>query len=168
MANNSAVTIKGLEQLQAVLKELPLVVQNKVARAGVNIAGSRLRTMMRRRVPVVSGRLRKSISMRYITTDKGNPQVRVGLLTNQFYSTLDNGRKAYSRVYRKNRVGGNTKGDKFPVAGSPRMNTTGTGIMGAWNDHKQEILDLMVTRMTTEMYKELGKMSVRGIHRKGR
>lgn len=163
MANNIELNVQGLESVLETLKSLPQIAQNKVARAGVNIGGSRLRTMMRRRVPVVDGLLRKSIMMKYIKGDKNNPAVRVGLLTRQYYSTLDVGRKSYSRVYRKGRGG-----ERFNVAGTPRMNSVGTGIKDTWQAHKQEIIDLMVTKMTTQMYVEIGKLAARNINKRSR
>lgn len=150
----SAIKIEGLEQLNAILKELPDNVQRKVAIAGVRIAGSRLRTFMRRRVPIRSALLRKAVTMKY---GKGRnvAKVFVGLNHRQYYKTLDVGRKPYQRTSKK--------GNKFDVAGTPQMNTVGTGIEETWNAHKQEILDIMIKGMQQAMYKEIGRISVLGL-----
>ncbi len=151
----SALTIDGLEQLNAILKELPANIQKKVAVAGVRIAGSRLRTLMRRRVPVRSGRLRKAISMRY---GKGRDvaKVTVGLLSRHYYKTLDVGRKAYIRTSRT--------GKKVEVAATPGpMAGGGLHLEEVWNTHKQEILKILVEGMQKELYKQLGRMSVLGM-----
>jgi len=150
----SVITIDGLEQLNAILKELPANIQKKVAVAGVRIAGSRLRTLMRRRVPVRSGRLRKAISMRY---GKGRDvaKVTVGLLSRHYYKTLDVGRKAYTRTSRT--------GKKIEVAATPGPMGDGLGLEEVWNTHKQEILKILVEGMQKELYKQLGRMSVLGM-----
>ncbi len=151
----SAIRIDGLEQLNAILKEMPDNVQRKVAVAGVRIAGSRLRTYMRRRVPIRSGLLRKAIAMRY---GKGRnvAKVTVGLLNRQYYKTLEQGRKDYERSYRKG-------GPKFKVKGTQRMDTEGLGLEAVWNTHKGEILKILVEGMQQALYKELGRMSVLGL-----
>jgi hypothetical protein len=150
----SVITIDGLEQLNAILKELPANIQKKVAVAGVRIAGSRLRTLMRRRVPVRSGRLRKAISMRY---GKGRDvaKVTVGLLRSFYYKTLDVGRKDYVRTSRS--------GKRINVAGTPGPMGGGLGLEEVWNTHKQEILKILVEGMQKELYKQLGRMSVLGM-----
>ena len=154
--------VEGLESVLATLKELPQVAQNKVARAGVNIAGSRLRTMMRRRVPVVDGLLRKSIRMKFVK-GAATPTLRVGLLINQYYNTLEVGRKEYTRVWKKGRGG-----RRFEVAGTKKMSTVGLGVKETWAAHKQEIIDLMATRMTTQMYVEIGKLAAKNILKRSR
>ena len=51
----------NIADVQTILKTLPLDVQKRVNRTGMNKASSRLRTMMRRDAPRITGRLRKSI-----------------------------------------------------------------------------------------------------------
>jgi hypothetical protein len=149
-----AIRIDGMEQLQKLLQEMPASIQQKVAVAGVRIAGSRLRTLMRRRVPVRSGKLRKAIAMKY---GKGRDvaKVTVGLLSRHYYLTLDVGRKPYERSYRKG-------GPKYKVSGTDQMNTEGLGLHQVWDTHKEEILKILVEGMQTELFKQLGRLSVTG------
>ena len=86
--------LEGLDELLNAMKVLPEMVNKKIVRAGVRIAGSRLRTYMRRAAPKGDkGLLRKSITMKYL----GNNKVKVGLNTRQYYKVLEQGRKAYTR-----------------------------------------------------------------------
>jgi hypothetical protein len=145
--------LEGLEELQKILKQAPEVVERRVVKAGVRFAGSRLRTFMRRAAPKgEKGLLRKSITMKYI----GQAKVKVGLNNRQYYKTLDYGRKAYKRK------------SGVEVKASPTMNTEGTMIEKTWLNKKREIANLMVDGMRKELYKELGRMAVRGGYKRRR
>ena len=153
----NAIQINGLEQLQKLMAELPDKVQRQVAVAGVRIAGSRLRTLMRRRVPVRSGKLRKAIAMKY---GKGRDvaKITVGLLSRHYYKTLEQGRKPYKRR--------STKGVEYSVSGTPSMESQGLGLEDVWNTHKDEILKVLVEGMQKELFKQLGRASVTGKFRR--
>jgi hypothetical protein len=140
--------LEGLEDLLRVMKALPEVVNKRIVRAGVRKAGSRLRTYMRRAAPKgEKGLLRKSITMKYM----GNSKVKVGLNTRQYYKVLDVGRKAYTR-----------KDGTKVKASTGAWDTKGTGIAQTWQRHKTEIADLMIQGMKVELFKEAGRMAVRG------
>lgn len=146
--------LEGLEELLALMKQAPEVVERKVVKSGVRLAGSRLRTFMRRAAPQGDkGLLRKSITMKYV----GQTKVKVGLNTRQYYKTLDVGRKAYKR-----------KKSGVEVKASPTMNTTGTMIEKTWLNKKREIADIMIQGMRIEMFKELGRMAIRGGYKRRR
>ena len=153
----NAIQINGLEQLQKLMSELPDKVQKQVAVAGVRIAGSRLRTLMRRRVPVRSGKLRKAIGLRF---GKGRDvaKVTVGLLSRFYYKTLQEGRKPFKRK--------SPKGIYHTVSGSPSMDTEGLGLEDVWNTHKDELLKVLIEGMQKELYRQLGRASVTGKFRR--
>jgi hypothetical protein len=140
--------LEGLEDLLRVMKTLPEVVNKRIVRAGVRKAGSRLRTYMRRAAPKgEKGLLRKSITMKYM----GNNKVKVGLNSRQYYKVLDVGRKAYTR-----------KDGTKVKASTGAWDTKGTGIAQTWQRHKKEIADIMIQGMKIELFKEAGRMAVRG------
>lgn len=143
--------LEGLEQLLSAMKVLPELVNKKIVRAGVRMAGSRLRTYMRRAAPKgKTGMLRKSITMKYM----GNNKVKVGLNSRQYYKVLDVGRKAYVRK------------DGTQVRESTgAWDTQGTGIARTWAIHKREIANIMIQGMKIELFKEAGRMAVRGGYR---
>ena len=148
MSEESGYKLEGLDQLLEAMKLLPEVVNKKIVRAGVRMAGSRLRTYMRRAAPKgEKGLLRKSITMKYM----GNNKVKVGLNNRQYYKVLDVGRKAYTR-----------KDGTKVSASTGAWDTQGTGIAQTWALHKREIADLMIQGMKIELYKEAGRMAVRG------
>ena len=153
----NAMQINGLEQLQKLMAELPDKVQRQVAVAGVRIAGSRLRTLMRRRVPVRSSKLRKAIGLKY---GKGRDvaKVTVGLLSRFYYKTLEQGRKPYKRK--------STKGIYYTVSGTPNMDSQGLGLEDVWNTHKDELLKVLIEGMQKELYRQLGRASVTGKFRR--
>ena len=154
--SDSPVSLKleGMEQLLRAMKELPEVVNKKIVRAGVRMAGSRLRTYMRRAAPKGrTGLLRKSITMRYM----GNNKVKVGLNSRQYYKVLDVGRKAYTR-----------KDGTKVSASTGAWDTEGTGIARTWARHKREIAELMIQGMKVELFKEAGRMAVRGGYKRRR
>lgn len=156
MSEDSGVSYKleGLEDLLKLMKQAPEVVERRVVKAGVRLAGSRLRTFMRRAAPRGDkGLLRKSITMKYI----GKTKVKVGLNTRQYYKTLDFGRKAYTR-----------KKSGVEVKASPTMNTPGTMIEKTWLAHKRDVADIMIKGMRTELFKELGRMAIRGGYKRRR
>jgi hypothetical protein len=139
--------LEGLEDLLTLMKQLPEVVERRVVKAGVRKAGSRLRTYMRRAAPRGDkGLLRKSITMKYV----GNAKVKVGLNNRSYYKVLDVGRKAYKRK------------DGTQVRGTPSFKSEGTNIEKTWNTHKREIADLVVYGMKIEVFKEAGRMAIRG------
>jgi hypothetical protein len=139
--------LEGLEELLALMAKAPEVVERRVVRAGVRKAGSRLRTYMRRAAPKgEKGLLRKSITMKY----QGYNKVKVGLNNRSYYKVLDVGRKAYKRK------------DGTQVRGTPSFNSEGTGIEKTWLSRKREIADLVISGMKIELYKELGRMAIRG------
>jgi hypothetical protein len=152
----AAIRIDGLEQLNKILKEMPDNVQRKVAVAGVRIAGSRLRTFMRRHVKRLKdkGLLEKAISMKY-GKGKNAAKVTVGLNSRFYYKTLEQGRKAYERT--------NKRGTRFKVSATPIMNSQGLNLESVWNTHKDDILKILVEGMQQALYKELGRMSVQGL-----
>jgi len=140
--------LEGLEDLLRVMKALPEVVNKRIVKAGVRKAGSRLRTYMRRAAPKgEKGLLRMSITMRCM----GNNKVQVGLITRQYYKVLDVGRKAYTR-----------KDGTKVSASTGAWDTEGTGIAQTWARHKKEIADIMIQGMKIELFKEAGRMAVRG------
>jgi hypothetical protein len=139
--------LEGLEDLLTLMKQLPEVVERRVVKAGVRKAGSRLRTYMRRAAPRGDkGLLRKSITMKYV----GNAKVKVGLNNRSYYKVLDVGRRAYKRK------------DGTQVRGTPSFNSQGTNIEKTWNTHKREIADLVIYGMKIEVFKEAGRMAIRG------
>lgn len=146
--------LEGLEELLTFMKAAPEVVEKRVVKSGVRLAGSRLRTFMRRAAPKGDkGLLRKSITMKYI----GEAKVKVGLNSRQYYKTLDQGRKAYKR-----------KKTGVEVKASPTMNTQGTMIEQTWSAKKREIAQIMVQGMRLEMYKQLGRLAIRGGYQRRR
>jgi hypothetical protein len=133
---------------------LPEVVNKRIVKAGVRKAGSRLRTYMRRAAPKgEKGLLRKSITMKYM----GNNKVKVGLNSRQYYKVLDVGRKAYTR-----------KDGTKVSASTGAWDTKGTGIAQTWQRHKKEIADIMIQGMKIELYKEAGRMAIRGGYKRRR
>jgi hypothetical protein len=146
--------LEGLEDLLRVMKELPEVVNRKVVKAGVRRSGARLRTYMRRAAPKGDkGLLRKAITMKY----QGDNKVKVGLNSRQYYKVLDVGRKAYTR-----------KDGTKVRASTGQWNTQGTGIAKTWESHKRDVADVMIQGMKTELYKEAGRMAVRGGYKRRR
>jgi hypothetical protein len=146
--------LDGMEQLLKAMKNLPEVVNKQIVRAGVRMAGSRLRTYMRRAAPKgTKGLLRKSITMKYM----GNNKVKVGLNTRQYYKTLDVGRKAYQR-----------KDGTQVKASTGTWDTQGTGIAQTWARHKREIAELMIQGMKIELFKTAGRMAVYGGYKRRR
>jgi hypothetical protein len=146
--------LEGLEDLLRVMKTLPEVVNKRIVKAGVRKAGSRLRTYMRRAAPKgEKGLLRKSITMKYM----GNNKVKVGLNSRQYYKVLDVGRKAYTR-----------KDGTKVSASTGAWDTKGTGIAQTWQRHKKEIADIMIQGMKIELYKEAGRMAIRGGYKRRR
>jgi hypothetical protein len=146
--------LEGLEDLLRVMKTLPEVVNRRIVKAGVRKAGSRLRTYMRRAAPKgEKGLLRKSITMKYM----GNNKVKVGLNSRQYYKVLDVGRKAYTR-----------KDGTKVSASTGAWDTQGTGIAATWQRHKKEIADIMIQGMKIELYKEAGRMAIRGGYKRRR
>jgi hypothetical protein len=154
MSQQEIYKLEGMEELLTLMKSLPEVVEKRIVKAGVRLAGSRLRTFMRRAAPMGDkGLLRKSITMRYI----GQAKVKVGLNSRQYYKTLDVGRKAYKR-----------KKTGVEVKASPTMNTTGTMIEQTWSARKREIAEIMIEGMRIELYKEAGRMAIRGGYKRRR
>jgi len=154
--SNSPVSMKleGMEQLLSAMKALPEVVNKRIVRAGVRMAGSRLRTYMRRAAPKgEKGLLRKSITMKYM----GNNKVKVGLNSRQYYKVLDVGRKAYTR-----------KDGTKVSASTGAWDTQGTGIAATCQRHKKEIADIMIKGMKIELFKEAGRMAIRGGYKRRR
>jgi hypothetical protein len=146
--------LEGLDDLLNAMKVLPEMVNKKIVRAGVRIAGSRLRTYMRRAAPKGDkGLLRKSITMKYM----GNNKVKVGLNTRQYYKVLEQGRKAYTR-----------KDGTKVRASTGKWDTQGIGIEQTWLNHKREIADIMIQGMKNELYKEAGRMAIRGGYKRRR
>jgi len=151
---DSGYQLDGLDSLLEAMKVLPEKVNKNIVRAGVRMAGSRLRTFMRRAAPKgEKGLLRKSITMKYM----GNNKVKVGLNSRQYYKVLDVGRKAYTR-----------KDGTKVSASSGNFDSAGTGIAQTWALHKREIAELMVQGMKTELYKEAGRMAIRGGYKRRR
>ena len=145
--SNDIYKLEGLEDLLRLMKSVPEVVEKKVVKAGVRGAGARLRTYMRRAAPKGDkGLLRKSITMKY----RGNAKVQVGLNSNWYYKVLDQGRAAYTRK------------DGTKVRGTDKFNTQGTRIRETWNSHKREVADYMILKMKEALFKEVGRMAVRG------
>jgi hypothetical protein len=145
--SNDIYKLEGLEDLLRLMKSVPEVVEKKVVKAGVRGAGARLRTYMRRAAPKGDkGLLRKSITMKY----RGNAKVQVGLNSNWYYKVLDQGRSAYTRK------------DGTKVRGTDKFNTQGTRIRETWNSHKREVADYMILKMKEALFKEVGRMAVRG------
>lgn len=147
MSQDDGYKLEGLDDLLNAMEVLPEMVNKKIVRAGVRMAGSRLRTFMRRAAPKgEKGLLRKSITMKYM----GNNKVKVGLNSRQYYKVLDVGRKAYRRK------------DGTEVSASGNFDSQGTGIAQTWALHKREIADLMIQGMKIELFKEAGRMAIRG------
>jgi hypothetical protein len=145
--DNDMYKLEGLEDLLRLMKTVPEVVEKKVVKAGVRGAGARLRTYMRRAAPKGDkGLLRKSITMKY----KGDNKVQVGLNSRWYYKVLDQGRAAYKRK------------DGTQVRGTEKFNTQGTRIRETWNSHKREIADHMILKMKEALFKEFGRMAIRG------
>jgi hypothetical protein len=145
--DNDIYKLEGLEDLLRLMKTVPEVVEKRVVKAGVRGAGARLRTYMRRAAPKGDkGLLRKSITMRY----EGQAKVRVGLNTRAYYKVLDQGRKAYRRK------------DGTEVRGTEKFNTQGTRIKETWDTHKRDIADYMTLKMKEALFKEIGRMAIRG------
>lgn len=135
---------------------MPATMQRKVAIAGVRLAGSRLRTFMRRHIRATigkTGNLEKAISMKY-GKGKNVAKVTVGLNNRFYYKTLDIGRKDYERT--------NKRGKRFKVSGTPIMNSQGLNLDKVWDAHKDEILKILVQGMQTELFKTMGRLSVTG------
>jgi hypothetical protein len=139
--------LEGLEDLLLLLKSVPEVVEKRVVKAGVRGSGARLRTYMRRAAPKGDkGLLKKSITMRY----DGQFKVKVGLNTRQYYKVLDQGRKAYTRK------------DGTKVRGTDKFRSDGTNIEKTWSAHKRDIADYMTQKMKEALWKEAGRLAVRG------
>lgn len=149
MVNNPTVTfqLKGADDLLAALRELPMISETKVMRRGLSRGAARLRTYIKRTLPRVTGELIKSVGIKRL---KGRQlKYKVGLLRNQYYRTLDIGRKPYTR-------NGN------PVAGTPKLHSQGLGIERAWKVHREEIANLIIEEAKKELAKEVGRLFVKG------
>jgi hypothetical protein len=139
--------LKGADELIKALQELPVSVEKKVMTAGLSKGAARLRTYIRRAAPRISGELIKSIGIKRI---KGRQlKYKVGLLRNQYYRTLDIGRKPYQR-------------NGHPVAGTPKLKSEGIGIERAWMVHREEIANLIIEEAKKALAKEVGRLFVKG------
>ena len=82
MADGASIKLKGVEELQALLKQYPEKVTLTAQRRGLTRGAAKLRTYFRHEAPKVTGTLRKSVSYKTVKGSKGS-KVRVGLLTRQ-------------------------------------------------------------------------------------
>jgi hypothetical protein len=155
MSDKEVMTLNGAAALIAALKELPMITEDVVMRKGITRAAARLRTLMRRAAPRRSGTLAKSIGIKRIGKRKGNPKYKVGLLTRQYYKTLDAGRKAY------------TKKDGTQVSAAPDFKGTGTEIKRTWDSAKNQVANIVVEEATKEFAREAGKLAARSGYRNG-
>lgn len=155
MSDKEVMTLNGAAALIAALKELPMITEDVVMRKGITRAAARLRTLMRRAAPRRSGTLAKSIGIKRIGKRKGNPKYKVGLLTRQYYKTLDAGRKAY------------TKKDGSRVNASPDFQGQGTQIKNTWEGAKNQVANIVVEEATKEFAREAGKLAIKSGYRNG-
>jgi hypothetical protein len=72
MADGSSIKLKGVEELQALLKEYPVKVTLTAQRRGLTRGAAKLRTYFRHEAPKVTGTLRKSISYKTVKGSKGS------------------------------------------------------------------------------------------------
>ncbi len=148
------VTLVGFEDLIQALQVFPQQFQDQVVAGGMSYASARLRTKMRRRVPVKSGNLRKAIRVKRIKNQgRGLIRYLIGLGSRYYYETLDQGRQPYVRT--------NKYGTKFRVAGTPRLNTVGTGIEESIKNNKDVMLLDLKTRAEQLLIKKAGQMYAR-------
>ena len=149
MFNDQTVSfqLKGANELIRALQELPVAVEAKVMKAGLSKGAARLRTYIKRGAKRITGELVKSIGIKRL---KGRQlRYKVGLIRNQYYRTLDAGRRAYQR-------NGNA------VAGTPKLNSQGIGIERAWLVHREEIANLIIEEAKKALAKEVGRLFVKG------
>jgi len=147
MADGASIKLKGVEELQALLKQYPEKVTLIAQRRGLTRGAAKLRTYFRHEAPKVTGTLRKSISYKAVKGSKGS-KVRVGLLTRQYYKVLEQGRKPYKR---------NGK----PVAGSPPMHDLGFDKI--WNAQREDIAQLIIDEAKKALFSEAAKIHAKSL-----
>ncbi len=147
MADGKYLKLHGVDNLDSMLKSLAGNSQKRVVASSLRKAAGRLRTYMRRRVPTQTGELKKAIGIRSKKTGKTG-KVRVGLVEKHYYGVLDRGRKAYKRRGK-------------PVRGTENFKSIGTGIEESWNNHKEEIAQMIVDEIKVNIFKEWGKLAGR-------
>jgi hypothetical protein len=152
MADGSSIKLKGVEELQALLKEYPVKVTLTAQRRGLTRGAAKLRTYFRHEAPKVTGTLRKSISYKTVKGSKGS-KIRVGLLSRQYYKVLEQGRKPYKRNGR-------------PVAGSPPMG--GLDFDRVWNARREDIAQMIIDEAKKALLQEANKIHAKmlGISRR--
>jgi len=147
MADGASIKLKGVEELQALLKQYPEKVTLIAQRRGLTRGAAKLRTYFRHEAPKVTGTLRKSISYKTVKGSKGS-KVRVGLLTRQYYKVLEQGRKPYKR-------NGQT------VAGSPPVRDLGFDRI--WNAQREDIAQMIIDEAKKALFSEAAKIHAKSL-----
>ena len=150
MADGASIKLKGVEELQALLKEYPVKVTLTAQRRGLTRGAAKLRTYFRHEAPKVTGTLRKSISYKTVKGSKGS-KVRVGLLTNQYYSVLEKGRKPYKRK---------SQGGKI-YKGSPPMGDL--NFAAVWNARREDIAQMIIDEAKRAILQEANKIHAKSL-----
>ena len=93
MPNDFEFTLKGVPELEAVFKELPFSVSNRIRKTAISKGASKMRTLVRRDAPRISGNLRRAIGVK---RSRRHPNAWVGLNAKgrgtkvpYYYKTLD-------------------------------------------------------------------------------
>ena len=147
MADGASIKLKGVEELQALLKQYPEKVTLTAQRRGLTRGAAKLRTYFRHEAPKVTGTLRKSISYKTVKGSKGS-KVRVGLLSRQYYKVLEQGRKPYKRNGR-------------PVAGSPPVRDLGFDRI--WNAQREDIAQMIIDEAKKALFSEAAKIHAKSL-----
>ena len=124
--------LQGADVLLKEMKAFGPTVSKKASATGVRKAGALLRRKFKAAAPRSSGKLRKSIKMKY---SRRSGKVWVGLRENYYYKTLEFGRKGGAPLH-------------------PFFERT-------WNEHKGQAAQLIINETRKALYVEAGKVMAR-------
>jgi hypothetical protein len=157
--NNMKIKIEGMDKLSALMNNLsnPETVDKMLTRA-VHSTSKRLQKIIELAMPVASGRrrvrnpqrLKDSIRSKF---SKDTARTVTGLLTNQFYSVLDNGRPAYYKSRRKGEP-------KTVYRGTSKFKSRGLKIGRIYSSNKAQLVEHFNT-VLQKVYNELAANRIR-------
>ena len=145
-----SIKLKGIDELQKMLAEYPAKVTLTAQRRGLTRGAAKLRTYFRHEAPKVTGKLRKSIAYKGVKGSKGS-KIMVGLLTNQYYSVLEKGRKPYKRKSRGGKI----------YAGSPPMGDL--NFAAVWNARREDIAQMIIDEAKRAVLQEAAKIHAKSL-----
>ena len=159
MSDSGSFKIVGADQLKKMLEQFPDAVQRRAVNTGLNKAGGRLRTYLKRAAPrrdnfhgdAPPGQLVKSIGVKH---DRKTGKIKVGLMTRFYYKVLEYGRNPHKRRYKRavSNFGG------YDVKGSPPMHKFFEKV---WDMRKAEITQMILDETWKAISIEAGKMHAR-------